>query len=102
MDQVDLRPVRVFYLYKYADQTMDQWIKANVEGVIDYDTDTGSSAVGTQNEFKLTNVPFRSDVPEVDVFAVGLTANNAYYSPGFWATSIVFPEITMCEVQYGT
>ena len=89
MDQVDLRPTKVFYLYKYKDQTMDQWVKTGVEGVIDYDTDTGS-ATGTQNIFKLSNIPYRSAVPEVDIFAVGVTANNDYYSPGFWATSIAF------------
>ena len=89
MDQTQAKPIRVFYLWKYSDQTMDQWVRAGVEGVLDYNADSGSAA-GVQNSFKISNVKFRPLNPEVDVFAVGVTAANDYYSPGFWATSITF------------
>jgi len=94
MDQIQPKPTKVFYVWKYSKDLMGKLIKSTqsgtLEGILDYDADSDSGATGVQNKFTLKEVKFLTKDPSIDVFAVGVSANNEYNSPGFWSSGIKF------------
>lgn len=80
----DNKPTWVYYFWKYADEPFSLVKKTGVTGTLSYTSDSQALIDGTQNDFKIEGLKYRSACPAVDVFAVGINAEGQGKSPGFW------------------